>query len=59
MAYEMLDPTVASVVVSSDRLVITGLASGSTQLDVSRRDESVVIIPDAGVTYVPLPVVVT
>jgi len=57
--YEAADSDVASVSVGSDTISITGLAAGSTQLDVSRRDESIVVIPDAGITYTPLSITVS
>ena len=57
--YTVLDPTVASVSVQDDKVVITALAAGSTQLDVSRRDESIVVVPDTGITYTPLPITVS
>ena len=57
--YTVEDSTIASVSVQSDKIVITGLAAGSTQLNVSRRDESIVVIPDSGITYTPLPITVS
>jgi len=59
VVYTIDDPTIASVAVSSDGVIIRGLAAGSTQLDVSRRDESIVVIPDTGITYTPLPITVS
>jgi hypothetical protein len=57
--YTVADPTIASVSVQSDRVVLTALQAGSTQLDVSRRDESIVVVPDTGITYTPLPITVS
>lgn len=57
--YTVSDEAVATVSVGNDKLIITGVASGSAQVDVERLDESVVVIPDAGVTYTPLSITVT
>jgi hypothetical protein len=57
--YSVADPTVASVQVLSDRIVIYGLKTGTTQLSVTRTDRSIVYLPDPGITggSVPLHVV--
>jgi hypothetical protein len=39
--------------------VVTAIGAGSAQIDVARRDESIVLRPDAGITYTPLPITVT
>jgi hypothetical protein len=57
--YTVADPTIAVVSVQSDKVIVTALKAGSTQLDVSRRDESIVVIPDTGITYTPLPITVS
>ncbi len=57
--YTVADSTIAAVSVQNDKIVITALLAGSTQLDVSRRDESIVVIPDTGITYTPLPITVS
>jgi hypothetical protein len=57
--YVVEDTDVASVSVRDDSIIITALAAGSTQLDVSRRDESIVVVPDTGITYTPLPITVS
>jgi hypothetical protein len=57
--YTVDDETVASVSVQSDKIVITGLAAGTAQVDVSRLDESVVVIPETGISYTPLPITVS
>lgn len=57
--YTVADTDIASVSVQSDNIVITAIKAGSTQLDVSRRDESIVVIPDTGITYAPLPITVS
>ena len=57
--YTVADPTIATIAVQNDKVVITGILAGSTQLDVSRRDESIVVVPDTGITYTPLPITVS
>lgn len=57
--YTVEDTTVASVSVQNDYIIITALKAGSTQLNVSRRDESIVVVPDTGITYTPLPITVS
>lgn len=57
--YEMEDTEVATVSVLEDRLVITALASGSTELTATRRDQTVVFIPDSGIIGSPLTITVT
>lgn len=57
--YEVEDPTVASVSTQSDKIVLTALSAGTTQLIVSRLDESIVVIPDSGIVYTPLAILVS
>lgn len=57
--YEIADTAVAIVSVQEDKLVITALASGSTELTATRIDQTVVFIPDSGITGSPLAVTVT
>lgn len=57
--YTVLDTDVATVSVQSDKIVITAVAAGMTQLDVGRLDESIVVIPDSGITYTALPITVS
>jgi len=52
------DTAVAAVSAQNDRLVITGLAPGATQISVERLDETIVVIPDLGIMYAPLTVTV-
>ena len=52
--YTIGDESVATVSVKNDKLVITGVASGGTLIDVERLDETIVLIPDAGIVYAPL-----
>ena len=57
--YEISDTSVATVAVLEDKLVITALASGSTELTAIRRDQTVVFIPDVGIVGSPLTITVT
>lgn len=57
--YTVDDPTVATVSVRNDKLVITGVAPGGTIVDVERLDETIVLIPDSGISYTPLIITVT
>lgn len=57
--YAIADTVVASVQAKTDRLVIQGAAAGSTELNVERADTSIVLIPDTGITYTPLPITVS
>jgi uncharacterized protein YjdB len=56
--YTSSDETVAIVTVQSDLLVITAVGVGTCQIDVARLDESIVVIPDTGITYTPLSITV-
>lgn len=57
--YEITDTDVALVSVEADKLVITGVAAGTTELTATRRDQSVVFIPYSGITGSPLTITVT
>jgi hypothetical protein len=57
--YEIADTEVATVSVLEDKLVITALASGSTELTATRIDQTVVFIPDSGIVGSPLTITVT
>jgi hypothetical protein len=57
--YEIADTEVATVSVLEDSLLITALASGSTELMATRMDQTVVFIPDSGITGSPLTITVT
>lgn len=59
VSFEIEDTDVATVECQSDKLVITGVASGTTNLVVARLDESIVKIPDPGITGSPLLITVT
>lgn len=48
--YTVADPTIASIVTRSDKIVLVGVAAGSTTLTVTRADTSIVYIPDPGIT---------
>lgn len=47
--YTITDPEIATVQPLPDRLIITGRASGTTQLVASRLDETIVVIPNTGI----------
>lgn len=57
--YVVADEGVATVIKQADSLIITGVAPGTTQIDVSRLDETIVVIPDPGISYTPLSITVT
>lgn len=57
--YEIADSDIAIVSVEEDKLVITGVAPGTTELVATRRDQSIVFIPYAGITGSPLSITVT
>lgn len=59
VVYTMSDPLVAQVTVLDDKITITGLAVGTTELTVARRDDSIVVVPDTGITFTPLQVTVS
>lgn len=57
--YEIADTDVATVSVEEDKLVITGVSAGTTELTATRRDQTVVSIPDTGIVGSPLTITVT
>lgn len=59
VVYSTDDPSIATVEVRSDRVVIYGVAAGTTNLRVSRRDTSIVYIPDPGINGEVTPIVVS
>jgi hypothetical protein len=48
--YEILDPSVASLQSMPDRLILIALSTGTTQVQVTRLDQTIVVIPDTGIT---------
>lgn len=59
VSYEVEDTDIATVECQADKLVVTGVAAGTTNLVVSRLDESIVKIPDSGISGSPLQITVT
>lgn len=57
--YASSDKAVAIVAVQNDLIIITAISSGTCQIDVARLDQSIVVIPDTGITCTPLAVTVT
>lgn len=57
--YVSADESVATVSTLKDKIVITAVGAGTTQVDVERLDESVVIIPDTPIVFTPLSITVT
>jgi hypothetical protein len=57
--YEVEDPDIATVSIQEDKLVITGVSAGSTQLTATRKDQTIVAIPAVGITGSPLAITVT
>lgn len=57
--YEVADTAVATILVEADKITVTGQAVGSTELLVTRKDQTIVMIPDAGITGSPLAITVT
>jgi len=53
------DPTIASVAVAQNTLTITGLASGTTELQASRSDLSIIKIPNIPIEGQPVLITVT
>jgi hypothetical protein len=54
--YEVLDPSIATVQILGDHVVVHGLAAGTTTLRVTRTDNSVVYLPDLGITGGDVPI---
>lgn len=57
--YEMSDTEVATVSLQADKLVITGVSAGSAELVATRKDQTIVSIPETGIIGSPLAVTVT
>jgi uncharacterized protein YjdB len=57
--YEVEDESVATISVQADKIVVTGVAAGSTNIIVTRRDQTIVKIPDPGIVGSPLAITVT
>jgi uncharacterized protein YjdB len=57
--FTVADESVATIVVANGKIYVMGVSAGTTQVDVSRLDETVVLIPDVGVVYVPLGITVS
>jgi hypothetical protein len=47
--YAVDDPSVASVVINQNTIVINGLSAGTTNLRVTRKDASIIYLPDPGI----------
>lgn len=58
-AYTSADTAVASVTTREDKIIIRGEAAGTTTLTVTRRDTSVVYVPDPGIDGSPATIIVT
>lgn len=59
VSYSTDDPAIASINVLSDRIVVHGISPGTTTLRVTRTDNSVVYLPDPGLSGDETPVVVS
>jgi len=59
VVWAVADPTVASIEVTAATLVVRGLRAGTTTITATRRDTTIVRIPNTGITGLPLTVVVT
>lgn len=57
--YAVEDPTVARVETCTDKVIVTGLTPGTTNLKATRLDQSVVVIPASEITNYLLPLTVT
>jgi hypothetical protein len=57
--YEVADTDIATISVEADKIVVTGKSAGSTELTVTRKDQTIVVIPDPGITGSPLAITVT
>lgn len=57
--YEVVDESIATVAIDIDKLVIRGVSPGTTELTAVRKDQTIVSIPDAGITGSPLAITVT
>lgn len=56
--YVVGDLGVATVSVLNDKLIVTGVSAGSTDVTVQRCDESIVVVPDADIVCTPLAITV-
>lgn len=59
VTYTAADEGVASVGIRDDKLVIIGVAAGSTTVSASRSDTSIIILPTPTITQTPLQITVT
>lgn len=57
--YEIADESVATISVETDKIVVTGQSAGTTELTVTRKDQTVVVIPDSQIAGSPLTITVT
>ena len=57
--WETEDPTIASVTVGVDSLIIRGNAIGTTNLVATRKDQTVIHVPDTGITGTPAAITVS
>lgn len=57
--YAVDDPTIASVLIQQNTIVLNGLTPGTTNLRVTRKDSSIVYIPDPGIDGALIPITVT
>lgn len=57
--YEAEDPTIIRVQMDPEKIIVTGLQAGSTNVKVTRLDQTVVVIPASQITNYLLPVTVT
>lgn len=57
--YEITDETIATVFVDADKVTITGVLAGSTDLTVTRKDQTIVTIPESDIVGSPLAITVT
>lgn len=59
VVWSIEDPSIASLSVGTNKLTITGLAAGSTNILAERTDTSIIVIPNTPIGGVPKAVVVT
>jgi hypothetical protein len=57
--YSIADPSIATVRVASDHIVVRGLTPGSTKVRVARADTSIVYVPDVGIAGGEVDLIVT
>jgi len=57
--YASADESIASVSVDIDKVVVRGVSPGTTEITAVRKDQTIVTIPDTGITGSPLAVTVT